>query len=47
MKQTHVEMATSNSMMQLENSWMNLGEIWYGPDAIGDYPKIAIFNFRQ
>jgi hypothetical protein len=32
-------------MIQLENRWTDLDEIWYGPYAIGEYPKIALFNF--
>jgi hypothetical protein len=34
-------------MIQLENRWMDLDEIWYGHYAIGDYPKIVLFNFLQ
>jgi hypothetical protein len=34
-------------MIQLENSWTDLDEIWYGRYAIGDYPKIILFNFIQ
>jgi hypothetical protein len=34
-------------MIQLENRWMDLEEIWYGHYAIGDYPKIVLYNFLQ
>jgi hypothetical protein len=33
-------------MIQLENQ-MDLDEIWYGHYAIGEYPKIILFNFLQ
>jgi hypothetical protein len=29
-------------IIQLENCWMDLYEIWYGYYAIGDYPKIFL-----
>jgi hypothetical protein len=32
-------------MTQLENHRMDLNEIWNGRCAIGDYPKIVLFNF--
>jgi hypothetical protein len=31
-------------MIQLENRWPDLDEIWYGLYAIGDYPKIVLFK---
>jgi len=34
-------------MIQVENSWMDLGEIWYERCAIGVYLKIVIFIFLQ
>jgi hypothetical protein len=34
-------------MVQLENSWTDLDEIWYGDYAIGDYPKIVLLNFLK
>jgi hypothetical protein len=34
-------------MIQLESSWTNLDEMWYGCYAIGDYPKIVLYNFLQ
>jgi hypothetical protein len=33
-------------MIQLDNRWTDLDEIWYGRYAIGDDPKIN-FNFIQ
>jgi hypothetical protein len=35
----------SVSMVQLEKTWTDLDEIWYGRYAIGDYPKIVLYNF--
>jgi hypothetical protein len=35
----------SARMIQLENSWTDLGEIWYGRYAIGNHPKIVLCNF--
>jgi hypothetical protein len=32
-------------MIQLESRWTDLDEIWYGRHAIGDYPKIVLYNF--
>jgi hypothetical protein len=32
-------------MIQLENHWMDLDEIWYGRYAIGDYPKLYFTIF--
>jgi hypothetical protein len=29
-------------MIQLENHWMDLDEIWYGHYAIGVYPEIVL-----
>jgi hypothetical protein len=34
-------------MIQQENRWMDLGGIWYGCYAIGDYLKIILQNFLQ
>jgi hypothetical protein len=34
-------------MIQLENRWTDLDDIWYGSYAIGIYPKIVLFNFLQ
>jgi hypothetical protein len=34
-------------MIQLENRWTDLDEIWYGRYAIGDNPKIERYNFLQ
>jgi hypothetical protein len=34
-------------MIQLENRQADLDETWYGHYAIGDYPKIVLFNFLQ
>jgi hypothetical protein len=34
-------------MIQLENRWTDLNEIWYGRYATGDYPKMIFFNFLQ
>jgi hypothetical protein len=34
-------------MIQLKDRWTDLDEIWYGRYAIGDYPKIVLYNFLQ
>jgi hypothetical protein len=34
-------------IIQLENHWMDLDEIWYECYDIGDYPKIVLLNFRS
>jgi hypothetical protein len=34
-------------MIQLENRWTDLDEIWYGRYATEDYPKIILFNYLQ
>jgi hypothetical protein len=34
-------------IIQLDNRWTDLDEIWYGRFAIRDYPKIVLFNFLQ
>jgi hypothetical protein len=34
-------------MIQLENHWTYIDEIWYGHYAIGGYPKLIIFSFLQ
>jgi hypothetical protein len=34
-------------MIQLENRWTDLDEIWYGLCAIGDFPKIVLLNYLQ
>jgi hypothetical protein len=34
-------------MIQLENRLTDLDEIWYERYAIGEYPKIVLFNFLQ
>jgi hypothetical protein len=34
-------------MIQLDNRWTDVDEIWYGRYATGDYPKIVLFNFLQ
>jgi hypothetical protein len=34
-------------MIQLENRWTYLDEIWFGPHVIGDYLKIVLLNFLQ
>jgi hypothetical protein len=34
-------------MIQLENRWTDLDEIWYGRYVIEDYPKILLYNFLQ
>jgi hypothetical protein len=31
-------------MIQLENRWTDLDEIWYGRYATGDYLKIVLLN---
>jgi hypothetical protein len=31
-------------MIQLDNRWTDLDEIWYGRYTIGIYPKIVLFN---
>jgi hypothetical protein len=31
-------------MIQLENRWKDLDEIWHGLCAIGDSPKIILFQ---
>jgi hypothetical protein len=33
----HVDLSVH--MIQLENCWMDLDEIWYGSYTIGDYPS--------
>jgi hypothetical protein len=32
-------------MIELENRWADLDENWRGQYAIGDNPKIVLFNF--
>jgi hypothetical protein len=32
-------------MIQLENRWTGLNEIWQGCYTIGDHREIALFNF--
>jgi hypothetical protein len=32
-------------MIQLENCWTNVDEIWYGLYAIGGYPKHMLTDF--
>jgi hypothetical protein len=34
-------------MIQQENHWTNLDEIWYRRHVIAVDPKIALFNFLQ
>jgi hypothetical protein len=34
-------------MIQLENRWTDLCEIWYGSYVIGVCHKIVLFNFLQ
>jgi hypothetical protein len=34
-------------MIQLKNRWTDEDETWYGRYAIGDYPKIVLFNSLQ
>jgi hypothetical protein len=34
-------------MTEIENSWTDLDEIWYGHYVIGVYPKIVLFNVLQ
>jgi hypothetical protein len=34
-------------VIQLENRWMDVNEIWYGCYATGDYPQIVLYNFLQ
>jgi hypothetical protein len=34
-------------MIQIENCWTDLDEIWYGRRAIGDYPEVVLLNFIQ
>jgi hypothetical protein len=34
-------------MIQLDNLWTDLDEIWNGYYAIGIFPKIVLFNFLQ
>lgn len=34
-------------MIQLQNHWTDLDEIWYGLYIIGVYPKIVVLNFLQ
>jgi hypothetical protein len=34
-------------MIQFENHWTDLDELWYGRYVIGDYPKIVHYNFLQ
>jgi hypothetical protein len=34
-------------MIQLENRWTDLDEIWYGYYAIGDYPEIVLLSFLK
>jgi hypothetical protein len=49
MKRMHIglvmSVCLSICMIQLENHWMDLDEIWYRGCASGDYPKIIHFNF--
>jgi hypothetical protein len=33
-------------MIQIENRWTDLDNIWYGRNAIGYYPKIVLYNYR-
>jgi hypothetical protein len=34
-------------MIQLENLWMDLDEIWYGGGAIGDYHEIVLLDCKS
>jgi hypothetical protein len=34
-------------IIQLENRWQDLDEIWYGQYVFGKHPKIVLFNFIQ
>jgi hypothetical protein len=34
-------------MIQLENRWTDLDEIWYGRYTTEDHPKIASYNLLQ
>jgi hypothetical protein len=34
-------------MIQLENRWMKVDDIWYACYATRVYPKIALFSFLQ
>jgi hypothetical protein len=45
MKWTHIGLVMS--VCQLETRLTDLDEIWYGPYAIGIYPKIVLLNFLQ
>jgi hypothetical protein len=47
MKLTPIGLVMSVCMIQLENCWTDLDEIWYGCYTIGDYPKIVFYNFLQ
>jgi hypothetical protein len=42
-----ISVCPSVRMIQLENSWTDLDEIWYAGCVIGDYPKTALFYFLQ
>jgi hypothetical protein len=45
MKRTHVGLAMSVRLIQIQNGWTDLDEIWYGRYAFGVYPKIVLFIF--
>jgi hypothetical protein len=47
MKRTHIGVAMSVRMIQLENSWTDLDEILFGCYANGVYSKIIRFYFLQ
>jgi hypothetical protein len=37
----------SDRMIQIENLWMDLDEIWSGVHATGDCPEIILLNYLQ
>lgn len=48
---SHIQQVTSVclsvSVIQVENRWTDLDEIWYGHFGSGNHPKIVHFNFPQ
>jgi hypothetical protein len=43
----HMGLVMSVCMIQLENCWTDLDQIWYGCYAIGEYPETVLYNFFQ
>jgi hypothetical protein len=46
MKGLHIRLVMSVHMMELEDNWTDLDEIWYGDCTIWDYLKILLCKFK-